>query len=204
MLKQTFFELVKKYSDDLQLIEILWKEIERNYSSSKRYYHNLAHLENLLAQLLKVKMNIEDWDIILFSLYYHDIVYKASKKNNEEKSAEYAQNILQKLNFSKERINSCFSQIIATKGHTISTNNDTNLFTDADLSILGFSESEYKIYHQQIRKEYKMYPSFMYNPSRKKVLQSFLKMNSIFKTSYFFDIFEKQARINIALEINNL
>lgn len=204
MLRQTFFELIKKYSDDLQLIELLWKEIETNYSSSKRYYHNLSHLENLLKQLLKVKMNIEDWDIILFSLYYHDIIYNVSKKNNEEKSAKYAQNILQKLNFSKERINSCFSQIIATKGHTISTDNDTNLFTDADLSVLGFSHDNYKNYYQQIRKEYKMYPSFMYNPNRKKVLQSFLKMDSIFKTSYFFDAFEKQARINIALEIDNL
>lgn len=47
MLKKTFIELLENYTDDKNLIEELWNEIEANYSGKKRHYHTLEHLENL-------------------------------------------------------------------------------------------------------------------------------------------------------------
>jgi predicted metal-dependent HD superfamily phosphohydrolase len=41
----------------------------------------------------------------------------------------------------------------------------------------------------------------MYNPGRKKVLQHFLDMKSIFKTPYFIQKFETQAAKNLIAEI---
>ncbi len=204
MLKKTFFKLINNYTSNNDLIENLWKEIEKQYSSQKRHYHNLNHLENLLEQLLKVKSEIKDWNVVLFTLYYHDIIYNALKKDNEEKSANCAKKVMFELNISSNKIELCYSQIIATKSHHKNTNEDTNLFTDADLSILGFPSKKYRIYYTQVRKEYKMFPDFMYNPNRKKVLQKFLKMKRIFKTDYFFNSFEKQARINLKSEIKIL
>ena len=203
-LKVIFFELIQKYTNDQRLIEPLWTEIEKNYSKKKRHYHNLTHLENLYFQLSKVKSEIDDWDTLLFSLFYHDVIYNASKRDNEEKSADLAKENLLLIAYPIDKINTCYEQIMATKSHSVSDNNDTNLFTDADLSILGQGWDVYSIYCQQVRKEYSVYPDFLYNPGRKKVLQHFLSMDRIFKTDYFFEKFEKQARENLQGELNAL
>lgn len=94
--------------------------------------------------------------------------------------------------------------ILPTKQHEISDNNNTNYLTDADLAILGGSPYDYQKYSEQIREEYATYPDFMYNNGRRKALQHFLQVERIFKTNYFSGKFEKQARINIANEPEEL
>ncbi|WP_378180632.1 hypothetical protein [Aquimarina sp. SS2-1] len=196
--------LVSKYSPDKEYIETLWQEIVKNYNKKNRYYHNLSHLENLYHQLLKVKEEILDWDIILFALFYHDYIYNVLKQDNEEQSAQKARKILSSLSIGSNRIELCEKMILATKGHHISTHNDINYFTDADLSILGSNWVTYKSYFTAVRKEYKYYPDFMYNKGRMKVLKHFIEMPRIFKTQYFYKKFEKQAKNNLQHEINLL
>lgn len=204
MLRQTFIEMTQKYTDDIQLPEKLWDEVERNYSNKKRHYHTLIHLDNLYKQLTGVRNHIEDWDTILFSLFYHDIIYNPSSADNEEKSARLAKERLQLLSFPADKISKCVSQILATKGHSKSSDNDTNLFTDADLSILGENWDSYSDYFKKIRKEYSIYPDFVYNSGRKKVLNHFMNMESIYKTSPFSHKFEKSARENLTKELRSL
>ena len=80
----------------------------------------------------------------------------------------------------------------------------TNLFTDADLSILGSDSIAYKAYVENVRREYSMYPDFLYKPGRKKVLIHFLSVESIFKTNEFATRFEAQARKNVNDELSKL
>jgi len=90
MLKRTFFELISRHTSNLELADQLWAELVEQYSNKKRYYHNLTHLENLLIQLKEIKSDIDDWDTVLFSLYYHDVIYNSKSQKNEENSAELA------------------------------------------------------------------------------------------------------------------
>lgn len=186
-----------------QLIEELLAEIHKQYSKSNRHYHNLAHLENLYENLLAVSNKINDWQIIIFSIAYHDIIYNTLKQDNEEKSAQLARSRLTKIGLPAAKIEACCSQILATKGHSISADSDTNYFTDADLAILGTSEANYNQYKIAIRKEYKIYPDLVYNPGRKKVLEHFLSMSRIYKTDYFFERCENAARVNIQQELKS-
>lgn len=202
MLKDTFFELLKKYTNDDKLIESLWHEIQSAYTHKSRYYHTLSHLENLLHQLSEVKSKISNWDAVLFSLYYHDIVYNSLKSDNEEKSAVLAEKSMQQLNVPEEIKEICREQILATKSHQVSTNSDTNYFTDADLSILGAPQEIYTQYFKDVRKEYSIYPDFVYNMGRKKALKHFLTMERIFKTYDFYQQYEEQAKINLQNEID--
>ena len=201
MLQQAFFQLAQNYSTDIPFIEKLWNEIEKNYSGKKRYYHNLTHLENMFAQLQEVKNLADDWDMLMFALFYHDLIYKVPGKDNEEKSARTANERLQQLGVPVERINRCCNHILATKSHTASNDPDTNLLTDADLSILGQEPPVYIDYTKQIRKEYAFYPDILYKPGRKKVVNHFLHMDRVFKTSIFFDKYEQQAKQNLTLEL---
>lgn len=203
-MKDVFYNLLNNYTDDKNLINKFWSEIETNYTDKKRHYHTIKHLENMYNELCECRDNIDDWDTILFSLFYHDIIYNASKKDNEEKSAALAIERLQQINYPESKINLCYKAIIATKSHTLSSNNDINLFTDADLSILGYSWQEYEQYYKQVRKEYSVYPDFLYKPGRKKVLQHFLDMENIFKTEFFRNKYENSAKNNIIKELNLL
>ncbi|WP_201919387.1 HD domain-containing protein [Aquimarina mytili] len=182
----------------------LWREIEKKHTKKNRYYHNLSHLEHLYTQLTKVKDEIQDWEMILFALFYHDYVYNILKQDNEEKSARKAVAVLKQLKVEENRIALCKKIIVATKGHNTSKNNDVNYFTDADLSILGMEWEDYNIYFKQVRKEYKYYPDFVYNKGRIKVLQHFIAMPRIYKTDYFYATYELKAKENLQQEVDLL
>lgn len=97
----------------------------------------------------------------------------------------------------------CQALILATKKHE-PADYETNLFTDADLSILGSDPGTYNRYLKNIRKEYAMYPDILYDPGRKKVLLHFLNMDQIFKTKEFSGQLEAQARKNLEAELKML
>ncbi|MBD3907021.1 hypothetical protein NAL32_20290 [Chryseobacterium sp. Ch-15] len=204
ILKDRFETLCLNFTEDKILIEKFWIEIEKNYSGKSRYYHNLQHLENMFEEIDEVKDQIKNFNNISFSIFYHDIIYDASSKSNEEKSADIAKERLEILGVNNDDIQRIYEQISATKSHKKSDNEDTNFLLDADLSVLGKSSEIYLEYTKQIRKEYSIYPDFLYKPGRKKVLQHFLDLESIFKTDYFKNKYENQARKNIEVELENL
>jgi|SRR6218665_842408 len=204
MLTDTFLQLVNKHSNNNELATNLWLEIFTRYSESKRQYHTIDHLEAIINDLKEVKDQILDWDTTLFAVFYHDIVYKASSNSNEADSAKVAMQRLSEFGYPADRIAKCSNMILATKQHELSEDNDTNFLTDADLAILGKSPYDYQRYIEQIREEYSIYPDFLYNNGRKKVLLHFLQMENIYKTGHFFKKYEKQARINIENELEAL
>lgn len=204
MLKETFIKLLENYTDNKNLVNELWYEITQNYSDTNRHYHTLQHLENLRQQLTAIKNHIQNWNTVLFTLYYHDLVYHSTQGDNEEKSAGLAEKRMNQILVPTEMIEHCKNQILATKSHSKSVDSDTNYFTDADLSILGQPWEAYSQYYKNVRKEYCVYTNLVYNAGRKKVLQHFLLMDRIFKTDYFYDKFENNARQNIQNEIDLL
>jgi predicted metal-dependent HD superfamily phosphohydrolase len=202
MLKETFLKLLTNYTADSRLIDRLWNEIEEAYSDKKRHYHNLTHLESLLIELNQV--TIENREAMLFSLYYHDFVYNATAPDNEEQSAVAAEKNMLQLAVPMSLIENCKQQILATKSHVTTGDQDTLAFLDADLSILGQPEDRYNTYTESIRKEYLFYPSAIYNEGRKRVVHHFLAMDRIFKTDHFYEKYEVQARINLKNELESL
>ncbi|WP_426480476.1 HD domain-containing protein [Chryseobacterium sp. R2ACT005] len=203
-LKNYFETLCSPFTENKQLINNMWNELETRYSEKGRYYHNLFHLENMFHELEAVKVNISDFKAIAFSVFYHDIIYDATSKSNEEKSAARAEKRLGELHINNNKITIISQQILATKSHQKSDHEDTNYLLDADLSVLGKDFKTYLEYTQNIRKEYSIYPDFLYKPGRKKVLRHFLELESIFKTEYFKEKYEVQAKENIAAELELL
>lgn len=203
-LRERFTKGCLQFADDHQLIEDLWAELEKKYTEKGRHYHNLAHLESMFSELDTVKDKITDFSAVSFSVFYHDAFYNATSKKNEEKSAEMAVLRLDKLGLSQSVLQKVSGQILATKAHHECGDRDTDYLLDADLSVLGKSFETYMEYTKKIRKEYSIYPDFMYKPGRKKVLQHFLELKSIFKTNEFRDRYESTGRENIRGEIESL
>lgn len=203
-LKERFSQNCFNFTKDQNLIDTLWSEIEKNYSKKSRHYHNLEHLKNMFSELDSVKDKILNFENISFSVFYHDVIYDATSKANEEKSAEFAELRLKKLKVDQNSIEKISEQIVATKAHQKSEDNNINYLLDADLSILGKDLETYLDYTEKIRKEYSIYPDLLYKPGRKKVLKHFLELESIFKTEDFREKYEVKAKENILSEIKSL
>lgn len=202
-IKEEFFNSVREFSTDHGMAEKLWHELKEKYSASTRHYHTLDHLEDILKKLIPLRNAFTSWHTLVFAIAYHDAIYSASRGNNEEKSASLAVGRLTSIGVPEEYVGKCQQLILATIKHE-AADYETNLFTDADLSILGSDADTYDRYLKNIRQEYAMYPNILYNPGRRKVLLHFLSMDQIFKTKEFSGQFEAQARQNLEAELRML
>lgn len=201
---EVWSDLMIRYAIDERDSNQLWQEIEGAYEAENRHYHNLSHVAKMLELATCYQADLRDPDIVFFSIFYHDLVDRVLAKDNELKSAEVAKRRLQHIRMSPTSVHQCVDQIRATQFHAPNQDGDTRYFLDFDLSILGATPEEYEQYAAQVRKEYAVYPSFLYNKGRKKALGKFLDRTRIFQTDTFYASFEAQARENISKELQRL
>src|SRR6218665_425665 len=212
-LKEIYSDLLSNIGFSKNEIQQNWLDLEKAYSKKSRHYHNLAHLREMIALFEIYRNKLQNPNEILFSIFYHDFIYSASKKDNELKSAEYAISIftdikpdrfLKPVGFAKPDKQLIFDAICATQQHQHNPIEDINWLIDFDLKILAKDWEDYKIYFEQIRKEYRIYPDFLYKPGRAKALKHFLENEFIFQTDEFRGLYEEKARANIEKEIKLL
>ncbi|MCC9066231.1 HD domain-containing protein [Flavobacterium piscisymbiosum] len=198
-LQEIYSDLLSNIGFSANAIQKNWLDLEKAYSNKSRHYHNLTHINDMILCFETYSDKLQNPDEILFSIFYHDYVYKSSKKDNELKSAEYALAILsENTTINKQLV---FDAICATQQHQHNEIEDINWLIDFDLKILARDWDDYKIYFEQIRKEYRIYPDFLYKPGRAKALKHFLEHEFIFQTEEFRKLYEEKARLNIEKEI---
>lgn len=198
-LKQKYTELLLKIGFQGNDIQQHWLNLEKAYSKKSRHYHNLTHIQDMIFSFEKYLDQLLFPNEVLYSIFYHDYIYVSSKKDNELKSAESAIKILPKNSDLNPTM--VFDTIVATQLHQHNDNEDINWLIDFDLKILARDWNDYKIYFEQIRKEYRIYPDFLYKPGRAKALKHFLENEFIFQTDEFRNLYEEKARMNIEKEI---
>lgn len=201
-LQERHSELLVSIGVNPNEINHLRQNLEKVYSGKSRHYHNLNHLQEMIELFDIYYSNLKNPNEVLYSIFYHDYVYKATRKDNELKSAELALVILpDTISLNKPFV---FDAICATQLHQHNEIYDINWLIDFDLKILSKDWEDYQTYCYQIRKEYKIYPNFLYKPGRKKALEHFLEQEFIYKTEAFRNLFDEKARNNIKREITLL
>ncbi len=203
LLKNRWDSLAYKYWTTYKADEI-WKIIENAYSNPQRYYHNFKHIEAIFLFLDSYLDELEDKDVVAFSVWFHDIVYDFKAKDNEEKSADFAREILKTSSLPIEKNEKVWGYVMATKTHSSNGDTDLMIFLDADLSILTSNRNTYLEYTKQIRKEYSWVDDEAFIKGRREVLKRYLDKGEIF---YHHDVrkkFEKIARENIQFEIKEV
>lgn len=168
-----------------------------------RAYHNLRHIEAVLETFLFIAegLSTEAESIVTLALCYHDVVYDSQAKDNEERSAEFADHELEGLGISPEDRAEVRRLILLTQRHDVSPGDVLGaIVVDADLAILQSPTAEYDRYAAAIREEYSWVPEADYQAGRTKVLQS-LMAKKLF-TSSLLD--EDLARANMSREIATL
>lgn len=185
-----------------------WPAIKKAYEG--RAYHNLNHLQEMINNFPEGSSfrlpKSRRAALFGIALIYHDIIYRAGRKDNEKRSADQAEAALLLVGASKEDADYCRRLIMATKTHQPDGPeiDDQCLLIDLDLAVLARVPEGYNLYAQAVRKEFSLYPDFLYRPGRRKALQHFLKQDFIYHTSEFRKRFEESARGNLARELSLL
>ena len=175
------------------------------YGESGRYYHNLAHIEQVLSVIGELKHLANNYPAIQFAAWFHDIIYNTHTPDNEVQSAVHAEAILTTLTIPAATIRKVSQLILATAKHLNPTDDaDTAILLDADLAIFGSKTADYNRYAQAIRKEYSHVPDGDYHAGRIRILNRFLERPQIYRTPLLFDRLEDKARENLADEIEQL
>jgi predicted metal-dependent HD superfamily phosphohydrolase len=205
LLHARWVSLASQRTPNRDLIESLFDSIVEHYSASERAYHDLSHIQSLLALSESLLDKVQNRDALYFAIWFHDVIYDTKRSDNEEKSAEFAAEALAGLEVPGHTITTTREMILATKHHRADELTwDMKAFLDLDTSILGAPEDVYKKYSSAIRREYSWVPDFLYRKGRMEVLNDFLGRERIYNTEEFRAKYEAQARHNISEELRTL
>ncbi|MEH1778256.1 MAG: hypothetical protein V7K67_06480 [Nostoc sp.] len=175
------------------------------YSTPGRYYHTLKHIDHVLNTIQILQGYTNNVAAVQLAAWFHDVVYDSQAQDNEERSADYASELLSNLGIPEIIITTVTHLILNTKHHQAAVNDyDSQVLLDADLAILATDPVQYGEYTYGIRQEYAWVAEKNYITGRQQVLEGFLKRSRIYFTPLMLEFAEPCARGNIQGEIQSL
>jgi len=177
------------------------EELVAAYTAAGRHYHNLAHIEDCLAALARMdNLSAAEREILSEAIWWHDVVYDATRTDNEELSAQLAeQHVRSDIRREVGRL------IRLTKTHNVEPDDRLGaILISIDLSILGAEPARYDAYAAAIRQEFIHVSDADYRTGRARVLSQFAARPAIFPDPGFAARYDRQARENLAREIASL
>ncbi|MFB6447363.1 HD domain-containing protein [Bradyrhizobium tunisiense] len=176
-------------------------ELAAAYAAPGRHYHNLSHIEDCLAALARVEgLSAAERETLSEAIWWHDVVYDPTRSDNEERSAELAeQHVRAELRQEVGRL------IRLTRTHDVAAGDPLGaILISIDLSILGAAPARYDAYAAAIRREFNHVAEDEYRTGRARVLRHFAAREVIFPDPDFAATFDRQARANLARELASL
>jgi len=175
------------------------------YSTPGRYYHILKHIDHVLSTIQILQGYTNNLAAVQLAAWFHDVVYDTQAEDNEQRSADYALELLSNLSIPKSTITTVTCLILNTKDHQAAVDDyDSQVLLDADLAILATNSVQYLEYAHAIRQEYYWVGDADYITGRRQVLERFLQRSRIYSTPLMLEFAEPSARGNIQGEIQSL
>ena len=196
-LETTWLDLCERLGVESARRHPVWQVMLSAYSEPHRHYHTLAHIGAVVAHAEHLREHLQMPDTVLLALFFHDVIYDAARQDNETRSADLLRELLPDID--TERAG---AMIVATKHHAATSDPDTNLLLDIDMSILGADWPAYRAYAEGVYHEYlPVYGHDAYAAGRAALfLQPTLARDAIFLTPEFAGR-EIVARDNLHREI---
>ncbi|MEJ5149118.1 HD domain-containing protein [Comamonas sp. MYb396] len=165
-----------------------------------RHYHGLQHIAECLQWLEQLRPQVAQPAELALALCFHDAIYDPQAKDNELRSAQWAQAVLQSAGAEPDAVLRVDALIMSTC-HFLPAQaqlpEDSAWMLDIDLSILGAPAARFAQYQAQIQAEYAWVPAADYALRRQAVLRSFLQRPAIYQTVTMQARLEAQARDNL-------
>ncbi|MFI9510132.1 metal-dependent phosphohydrolase [Nocardia sp. NPDC052566] len=180
-------------------------ELIDRYREPHRRYHTVDHLATMLHVIDELAADADDVDAVRYAAFFHDAVYAIDRPDNEERSAELAESVLESLGAPAELVDEVVRLVRLTATHHAAPGDrNGSVLCDADLAILAAAEPEYVAYTEAIRQEYHQVPDEAFRLGRAAVLRSLADQPNLFRTGIARTRFEAPARANLAAELAKL
>ncbi|MBX9583055.1 MAG: hypothetical protein K2X87_22340 [Gemmataceae bacterium] len=177
------------------------------YSAPDRHYHNLEHVADMLRVVSRLVGLADDPSALQLAVWFHDAVYDPRARDNEDRSAELAADLLGPVGVPRsdlERVGRLVRATAHLAGSEPAGDRETAVLLDADLAILGASPERYQRYAAAIRREYAWVPDADYRAGRARVIEHFLARPRLFRTDLMAAEGEAAARANLRAELASL
>ena len=170
--RERWHELLRAWTVNPIQADQKFDDIFGAYAGPGRFYHTLDHVLAVLDTVESLASYAKNLNAVKLAAWLHDVIYDSKASDNEERSAKYAERLCQELSIPEgQRV---AALIRNTKTHDADDDVDAQVLLDADLAILGASESDYQAYAENIRREYAWVPEPDYIKGRQQVLQRFM------------------------------
>jgi predicted metal-dependent HD superfamily phosphohydrolase len=174
------------------------------WSEPQRRYHTLRHLGDCLALFEATAHLATQPADVEIALWFHDAIYDLKARDNEARSAAWAEEALADAQVAPEARERVHALIMATCHAALPATDDERLLVDIDLSILGATPERFDEYEVQVRQEYAWVPGPLFRRKRREILQAFLARPSLYSTPWFRQRLEAQTRNNLQRSVARL
>ena len=165
-------------------------DVVARYGEPHRADHALHHAEHVLAKV--DELGHGDDPAVVLAAILHDVIYDPAATDNEERSADYAREVLAGLDV----VARVAALIEATKTHDGPAGDDgLDALLDADLST--FADDDEGRNGDLIRQEYAAVPDAAFRAGRRRVLQAVLDREPLYRTERMRERYEAKAKANI-------
>lgn len=177
-------------------------ELLRRYAEPHRRYHTTRHLADVLDRVDELAGEADDADAVRLAVWFHDAIYDPSRGDNEERSAELAEELLAGAGLPAGTVAEVARLVRLTATHA-PAEGDRNgaVLCDADLAILAAAPERYAAYAAEVREEYAHVPDDAFRSGRARVLRDLLALPALFHTAPGRERWEAAARHNAETEL---
>lgn len=209
-----------KREADMALLQSAWEEawdavgadprtgfyetMVARYDEPKRHYHNLHHLAEGFDVLRSLRHHCDYPHEVSLGFWFHDAFYDTTRRDNEERSAQLAEKSLLKSGADVACAKRVGTLVRYTDHHRVPRSIEAGVILDCDLWILGAPRARFDEYESQVRAEFSAVSDTHYMRARMRVLRNFERRAHIFLMPEAREMFETQARSNIAYSIEKL
>ena len=185
--------LLDSASDDSAAVH---QQLIASYSEPQRFYHNLVHIEHCLSLLDIVHAELQNPRALELAIWFHDVVYQPGANDNEQLSADLFMAKTAGV-FAEPLRDTVYQHIMATvhdgaeAGHA-----DTKYMLDIDLSSFGRPWAEFIRDSDNLRLEMEDLPDDEFYQRQAAFQDKLFSQPRFFKSDYFYDNYEAQARQN--------
>lgn len=171
------------------------------YAEPHRRYHDVHHLETVLRHVDELAPCAASPAVVRVAAWFHDAVYDPNRRDNEERSAKLAEDLLAQLRVDPRVIAEVARLVRATSTHAAQPGDgNAAALCDADLAILASDRRPYAAYVEGVRGEYAHLSDDAFARGRAAVLRGLLARGALYATARGRD-WEAAARRNLTAEL---
>lgn len=190
--KEQFLSLAPKGGAVFDKIKAKMEVGERKFHTFQRLVASLELYESVKGESLSAK------PCLFFSWLYHNLEFSTTAERNSE--ANEVQFLRDNLILHLPEV--IENEVLALLKECKNNKHSTSVISDLDLSIFGAPKKDYLDYVSKIEEEFKHIPEKVFNQGRLLMVQNLLNRYYIYNDESFHSKFEKQARINLNLELD--